>query len=199
VILAVVPAAGHSTRMGRPKLALPLGGRTVLEVVVAALRDGGAEHVVVVIGPHVPELGPPAEAAVAEVCRLPEPTPDMRVTVEHGLRRLEERYRPRSDDAFLLAPGDHPAFDAGVVRALCAAYLSDPARSIVVPVHAGRRGHPTLIGWRHVAGIRALPPDRGIDAYLRGNAAETQEVPVAAAGVLFDLDTPEDYDRLRRS
>ena len=34
---AVVPACGHSTRMGRPKLALPLGDRTVIERVVAAL------------------------------------------------------------------------------------------------------------------------------------------------------------------
>src|SRR5207237_3552168 len=54
--LALIPAAGKSTRMGRPKLALPLGGRTVLEHVVAALRDAGVEHVLVVVGPHVPEL-----------------------------------------------------------------------------------------------------------------------------------------------
>ena len=198
MIVAVVPAAGHSTRMGRPKLALPLGGRTVLEHVVAVLRDGGAEHVVVVIGPHVPELASLAESAGAEVCRLSGTTPDMRATVEHGLRRLEDR-RPLPADAFLLAPGDHPAFDAGVVRTLCAAYLRDPARSIVVPVHAGRRGHPTLIAWRHVAGIRALPADRGINAYLQASIAEIQEVPAAGAGVLFDLDTPEDYDRLRLS
>ncbi len=34
MIFAVVPAAGRASRMGRPKLSLPLGGRTVLEHVV---------------------------------------------------------------------------------------------------------------------------------------------------------------------
>jgi CTP:molybdopterin cytidylyltransferase MocA len=199
VILAVVPAAGLSTRMGRPKLALPLGDQTVLEHVVAALRAGGAEHVVVVIGPHVPELVPLAEAAGAEVCRLAEPTADMRATVEHGLRWLENRFAPRPDDAWLLSPADHPALDPGVVRALRDAFLGDPSHSILIPVHDGRRGHPALIAWRHVAGIRALPADRGINAYFRDHAAEVREMPVPSPGVLCDLDTPEDYERLRQA
>ena len=42
MIAAVVPAAGHSQRMGRPKLILPIGGQTVIARVVSALRDGGA-------------------------------------------------------------------------------------------------------------------------------------------------------------
>lgn len=197
MIAAVVPACGRSTRMGRPKLSLPIGGRTVIEHVVAALRDGGADPVLVVVGPHVPELAPLAEAAGAEVCRLPEPTADMRATIEHGLRWLEDRRRPRSEDFWLLAPADHPALDAGVVRRLCAAATADPGRSIVVPSHAGRRGHPTLIAWRHVEGIRALPAGQGINAYLRRFESETLEVPVADPGVRADLDTPEDYDRLR--
>lgn len=199
MILAVVPAAGHSTRMGRPKLSLPLGDRSILGHVVAALRAGGAQHVVVVIGQHVQELVPLAEAAGAEVCRLAEPTADMRATVEHGLRWLEDRYSPRPDDAWLLAPADHPALDAAVIRHLCDTLLADPSRSILIPVHAGRRGHPALIAWRHVAGIRTFPPDRGINAYFREHAAEVREVPVSRPGVLCDLDTPDDYDRLRQS
>ena len=39
MIFALIPAAGKSTRMGRPKLALPLGEKTVLEHVIAALRQ----------------------------------------------------------------------------------------------------------------------------------------------------------------
>jgi CTP:molybdopterin cytidylyltransferase MocA len=196
---AVVPAGGHSTRMGRPKLALPLGGRTVLEHVVAALRGGGVGRVVVVVGPHVPELAPLAEAAGADVCRLPDATADMRATVEHGLRWLEERDHPDPDDAWLLAPADHPTLDAAVVRRLCAAYAGQTGPSIFVPVHAGRRGHPTLIAWRHVAGIRAHPAGQGINAYLRLHHNELLEVPVTDAGVLYDLDTPEDYERLRQT
>src|SRR5918994_1608295 len=105
---AVVPAAGHSTRMGQPKLSLRLGGRTVIECVVSALRAGGVQHVVVVIGPHVGDLAAPATLAGADVCLLPEPTPDMRSTVEYGLRWLEQTHAPGPDDFWLLAPADHP-------------------------------------------------------------------------------------------
>jgi CTP:molybdopterin cytidylyltransferase MocA len=196
VIVAVVPAAGHSTRMGRPKLSLPLGGRSILEHVVAALRSGGADQVVVVIGPHVPELVPLAEAAGAKACVLAEPTPDMRATVEHGLSWVETYLRPGASDAWLLAPADHPTLEPSVVRELCGAFHSDPSHSILIPVFGGRRGHPALVSWRHVEGIRALPHDRGINSYWREHAVEIREVPVSSAGVLCDLDTPEDYERL---
>src|SRR5262245_47106694 len=176
MIFAVVPAGGHSTRMGRPKAALPLGDRTVLEHVVAALTGGGVDNVLVVVGSHVPELAPLAEAAGADVCRLTEPTADMRATVEHGLLWLEDRHRPHADDAWLLAPADHPALAAAAVRQLCESYEAGPAESILVPVHGGRRGHPTLIAWRHAHGIWASPAGQGINAYLRQHAAETLEV-----------------------
>ena len=196
--LALLPAAGRSVRMGRPKLALPLGGRTVLEQVLRALREGGVVHTLVVVGPHVPELVPLAEAAGAHVCLLAEETADMRATVEHGLRWLEERFHPGPDDGWLLVPADHPALDAEVVRQLRRARAAHPDRSIFVPTFAGRRGHPALIAWGHVADIRAHPPGLGLNTYLRRCADQTVEVAVDSAGVLCDLDTPEDYERLRQ-
>jgi molybdenum cofactor cytidylyltransferase len=199
MILALLPAAGKSTRMGRPKLVLPLGGRTVLEHAVAALRQAGVEHVLVVVGPHVPELIPLAKAAGAAVCPLAQETPDMRATIEHGLNWVEERFHPGPDDAWLLTPADHPTLDAAVVRQLGQARAAHPDRSIFIPVFAGRRGHPTLIGWKHVAGVRAHPAGQGLNAYLRLHGAETLEVPVTSADVLRDLDTPEDYERLLRT
>jgi molybdenum cofactor cytidylyltransferase len=189
---AIVPAAGHSTRMGQPKLLLPLGDRTVLEHVVAALRAGGVDRVVVVVGPHVPELAGLAGAAGADVIQLTELTPDMRTTVERGLDRIEEHFRPQPDDPWLLVPADHPTLDAGLVRQVLAVDRS----SIVIPVHGDRRGHPTRFAWKHATGIRALPAGQGINVYIRGHAADVYELPVSDCQVLIDLDTPEDYARL---
>ena len=196
MIVAVVPACGHSTRMGRPKLSLPLGGGTVLGHLVAALRSGGADRVVVVVGPHVPELASLAGAAGVDVLQLAEPTADMRATVEHGLQWVAENIDPQPE-GWLLAPADHPAVTADAVRRLCVGFLAHPARPVVVPVHAGKRGHPTLIPWRLADEVSRIPAGQGINALLR--TAETVEVPVESVGVLSDLDTPDDYDRLRQT
>lgn len=198
MILALIPAGGKSTRMGRPKLALPLGEKTVLEHVVHALRRGGVEQVLVVIGPHVPELVPLAEAAGAQTLLLPHETPDMRATVEAGLRWLEDHYRPQPGDLWLLVPGDHPTLDPAVVRRLLDAQRQHAGCSILLPCFHGKRGHPTLIQWRHVAAIRKRPVEEGINVYLRAQASETLEVPVATESVLVDLDTPEDFEYLCR-
>ncbi len=193
---ALIPAAGKSTRMGRPKLALPLGERTVLEWVIAALRAGGIEHILVVVGPHVPELVALAESAGAAVLLLPEETADMRATVERGLDWLEERFQPGDDDNWLLVPADHPTLDAAVVRQLLAMRATNAEQSIVIPTFGGKRGHPALIAWGHAAKMRAMPPGVGLNSYLRQN--DVAELPVASEAVLSDLDTPADYELMRR-
>ncbi|HEV3262993.1 MAG TPA: nucleotidyltransferase family protein [Gemmataceae bacterium] len=193
---AVVPAAGHSTRMGRPKLRLPLGERTVLEHVLGALQQTDVRQTVVVAGPHTADLAPLAEAAGSHVLVLLEPTADMRATVERGLQWLADRFGPRPDDRWLLVPADLARLEAAVVGQLLEARGAHQRATVIIPTYGGRRGHPVLIDWKHVAGIRAWPAGQGLDAYLRGQAAETVELAVADAGVLFDLDTPADYERL---
>lgn len=194
---AIIPACGHSTRMGRPKLALHFGGRTVIEHIVSTLRAGGVESVLVVIGPHVGQLEALAANAGAEVLSLPEPTADMRSTVERGLEWFEERRSPALNDWWFLAPADHPAFAASVVRELLTARSG--SHTIIVPTHAGRRGHPALLRWRHSAGIRSTSANHGINSYLRAHEDETFELPVSDPGILANLDTPEDYERMLRS
>jgi len=195
VSFAVVPACGQSTRMGRPKLALPLGGRSVIESVISTLQDGGVDHVVVVVAPHVLELAPLALAAGAELVVLSESTTDMRATVEKGLAWIAANHKPQPEASWLLAPGDHPAFAISVVSDLLAA-KTNTRHSIIVPTYNGRRGHPTLLRWQHAAGICALGPDQGINSYLRAHADAVLELPVADPGILLNLDTPEDYARL---
>lgn len=195
-IFALIPAAGFSRRMGQPKLSLPLGECTVLEHVVRALRQAGIEPVLVVLGPHVASLRTPAERAGARVLLLAEPTPEMRSTIDQGLRWLEETQHPTAADAWLLCPADHPLLDVALIRQIVAA--RQPGASIVVPTFAGRRGHPTLIGWEHTAAIRSHPVELGLNTYLRANQAQTRELPVASDAILCDLDTPEDYERLQR-
>lgn len=197
MIHALIPAGGQSTRMGQPKLLLPLGGYTVIEHLVTRLRDAGLERILVVAPPDLPKVGELAEAAGGTAFILPQPTAGMRETVEAGLAWIEYHWRPAQENAWLLQPGDHPFLRREVIRALQDAWQAHPERKIFVPTCNGPRGHPTLIGWSHVVGIRAFPAGQGLNAYLRSHAEATLEVPVEHEEILWNLDTPADYERLR--
>jgi molybdenum cofactor cytidylyltransferase len=194
MIVAIVPAAGKSERMGRCKLTQRIDGLTVIERVVNGLREGGADQVVVVTGSA--EVRQFAESAGAAVVWLATATASMRETVEHGLNWLEAQFVLGGDDAWLLMPGDYPNVTAEPVRALCERFREVPSGAMLAPVHEGARGHPILIPWRHVAGIRALPAQNGIDDYVR--RAGVVEIPVASCAILHDVDTPEDLERAER-
>jgi molybdenum cofactor cytidylyltransferase len=185
--------------MGRSKLALPLGSRCVLEQVIATLLQAGVEQVLVVVGPQSDDLRLLAEKAGAQVLSLPGDTPDMRATVERGLQWLEERFHPQPDDGWLLLPADHPTLDPNLIERLLAAWERRTGRTILLPTFGGKGGHPVLIGWRHVAGIRALPAGLGINVYLGQQRSQIWEIAVATPDILCDLDTPEDYERLTQA
>ncbi|MFL5241662.1 MAG: NTP transferase domain-containing protein [Gemmataceae bacterium] len=199
MIYAVIPAAGHSRRMGCPKLSLPLGNHPILHWVIAGLNAAGIADILVIGGPHGLELSAIAEAAGAHFLRLENDTADMRETVTHGLNWLENRFHPKPDDAWLLVPADHPTLSAEMTRQVIEAYLQKPEFSICIPIFNGVRGHPTLIAWRHVPAIKSMPIGDGLNRFLRSQRQHVREIPVDSSAVLEDLDTPEDYEKLVRS
>ncbi len=192
----LIPAAGKSRRMGRAKLLLPLGDKTVLEHVLSAVRMAGVDEIVVVVAPDGAALAEIATAAGAHVVQLAEDTPDMRATCVHGLAWIEAHFHPADDDGWLLLPADHPTVRPEIVRALLNAAQEDCRHTIVVPTYQARRGHPTWLRWSHVAGIRALPPEQGLNLFIRAHDGATRELPWDSDEILRDLDTPEDYARL---
>lgn len=198
-LYAIIPAAGHSRRMGTPKLLLPLGGRTVLSRLLDALDRPGIAWRYVVVRPDDDALAREAEGHGTTVVRPDVAPPDMRASVQAALDFIEARHSPAPDDGWLLVPADHPVLDGAVIDALVTEWrtAADDCE-ILVPVCGGRRGHPTLFRWRLAATVRDLPADAGINRLLHDRAAKVRELPIENEAVLCDLDTPEDYAALRR-
>jgi molybdenum cofactor cytidylyltransferase len=182
--------------MGRPKLSLPLGGRMVLEHVISALQEGGISEILVVLGPHVAHLSSALHRAGARVLVPADETFTMRETVEQGLTWLENRFHPDRSESWFLVPADYPILEPAIIRKLIRKRERNRRYSIFIPTYQGRRGHPALIGWKHVDAIRALPQEIGLNVYLRRQQKRTLEVPVDSPTILWDLDTPEDYERI---
>jgi molybdenum cofactor cytidylyltransferase len=205
MIAAIVPAAGRSIRMGRPKLLMVFDGESLIHRVVTALRKGGAGRIVVVppVGaPEAADIADEASAAGAEVV-IPEIQPaEMRDSVELGLAVLDSEPRPHS---VLLTPGDVPGISAATVARLLRIARDHPDR-VIIPTHEGHRGHPIVLPWEIAVAVRDLPEDAGVNRLVEEHREKVLEVRCSDPGEIDDVDTPDDlrrwagsHDRIRVS
>jgi molybdenum cofactor cytidylyltransferase len=198
---ALIPAAGRSRRMGKPKLLLDVGGRTVLARLLAGLEAAGVGSRWVVVHPDDAEIRAEVERHGGNALVPDSPPPDMRASAAYGLTVLKKRFQdcgevPQPDAPWLLVPADYPVISGDVVTALLEAVRVNPGR-IFIPTYRGRSGHPTVFAWRHALEVDQIPPDTGLNWIVRQHATEVVHVPVENEGVVLDLDTPEDYERVK--
>lgn len=190
----VIPAAGQSRRMGRPKLLLPWGERRVIDAVLAAWRASRVTHIVATVRK--------SDEALQAACRdhgvdvvIPDIDPaEMKHSVLLALDHIRRRHAPTNDDVWLLAPADLPQLDAATINALLDAHAAQQP-AILVPVVAERRGHPVLFPWPLAERVGDLEENEGVNALL--NQVEVREIAVKTSAPFDDLDTPDDYRRLR--
>jgi len=196
VISGVVLAAGSSTRMGRPKLTLPLGGRRVLSHVLDAAVSAPLDEVIVVLGPDAEgvrrALGdmPARVHFVTNADHLQGQSTSLGV----GLGSCD----PASTAAVILL-GDQPGVSTKAIEAVVAAFTGagGSAAEVIQASYGGRPAHPTLLA-RSVWGEVVGEGDQGARAWIsehtdRRSVVEVGGVPPA------DVDTPEEYERLRAS
>ncbi|MDR2180452.1 MAG: NTP transferase domain-containing protein [Synergistaceae bacterium] len=179
-IVAVVVAAGRSSRMGEFKPLLPFRGSTVAETVVSTLRSAGAESVVVVTGREAKRLEAVLGPGIEYVHNASYASTSMFVSASLGL--AEARHRA---DRIFFTPADVPLFTRETLLRL----LKSDARA-VVPTHFGSPGHPVLLSSFVVPEILDHPEGTLREALA---ACGTEYVEVPDLGVLIDVDTPADY------
>ncbi len=184
-VAGIVLAAGMSTRMGSFKPLLPLGDRTVIEVVVEKVRSR-LDRVFVILGHRGDEIAAVLGRYQVECVHNSEYPAGMLSSVKCGLRAS-------SSSAYLVCLGDQPGLNPKVIDAVLSA--SELGKGIVIPTYHNRRGHPMLIYQHYVEEILSQPPCRGLNTVTRGHPEDTLEVPVSGRGILEDMDTPGDYRR----
>jgi len=187
-IYGVVLAAGLSQRMGTPKQLLPFGEKTILQTVVDVLLGLDLTDVIVVLGHQADQIQETLKDRSVTCCMNSAYQEGMFASVLCGVDNI-----PLSADGMLLALGDQPHIDPKVGKAVVDAYQKDAA-GIVIPTVGGKRGHPVVIDLkRYRAEIKSLSGEAGLKPFMRGHGDDTFELRVEDAGILRDLDTPEDY------
>jgi molybdenum cofactor cytidylyltransferase len=190
VIAAVILAAGQSRRMGEPKMILPWGKTTVIGQVVTVLEQAGVQEIVVVAGgAHAQVSAALQRRAVSVIYNDRYAEDHMLLSLQAGIRNLTS-----SVSATLVALGDQPQIQVGVVQAVVQSYRMAKA-PLIVPSYQMRRGHPWLVARPLWEGILALKPPQTMRDVLQMQASHIHYVLVDNDSILRDLDTPADYSR----
>lgn len=185
-VVAVVLAAGASTRFGSPKLLAPLDGRPLLQHALDAVAAAGLDDVVAVLGDESAAI----ERAIAWRGERREINPRPQDGLASSLRiGLDAAAMDPGVDAVLVVLGDQPSLRPEVVRAVLAAAEGNPATPIVRPRYRlDAAPNPVLVrrsAWALAAG---LDGDRGLGPLLASRPELVTEVAVPGANP--DIDTP---------
>lgn len=164
---AVIPAAGRSLRFGSDKRLALIDGVPMLERVTATLRDAGATPVIVVRD-------------------NPDLDRGMFSTIQIGLAQAVDAQVA----VILVQPADMPFVRPETIR-IVAAHCARTGE-VVCPRFNGKRGHPIAIPIAVANALLNLEPSTPLNQAFAHLGLARTEIDVDDAGVLRDVDRPQD-------
>ena len=202
-VLAVVLAAGGSTRMGRPKQLAELDGRPLLAHVLAAVDAAPVDR-----GPGGLRSRPPVDRvvvalggaadAVLERVDLGRAEPLVVEGWAAGMGHvLASTLAQAGDDweAVVVLLGDQPLVPGGAVARVVEAWRSG-AGPVVTATYGGRPGHPKLFDRRLLPDLLRLTGDTGARDLLATHPDRVHRVEVGDLGSDADVDVEADLVRV---
>jgi len=187
--VAILLAAGESRRMGQPKALLPWQGVSLLEHQIAALRSAGVDNVVVVLGHQADKLEPVLEGVEGVTWRInPNYLQGKTTSIKVGVGALG----PDKPGALLILNVDQPR-NAETIRFLLQEHRSGKYL-ITIPEYRGKGGHPIILDSALLGELLSIDEETmGVKALVQRNQASTRRVEMDTPEVLWDLNTPEEY------
>ncbi len=189
-VAALVLAAGSSSRMGRNKLLLELGGETLVRRSVRSAVEGDVDDVVVVLGHEEPRVR-------AELAGLPcalvlnrDHAEGAGTSLRAGVRRVAT-----DADAVVIVLADMPFVTGEMIAALVRRYRETRGR-LVVSHYGEVQAPPTLYDRALFDELLAIPGERGAKEVVQRHAQEALVLSWPRSA-LRDIDAPGDYEVAR--
>lgn len=180
---AVVLAAGYSSRTGKNKMLLPYGESTIIESLLKVLSPY-CNRMIIVTGYYHQELVNHLVDYPVEFVFNNQYPLGMFSSVQKGVALTTED--------FLITPGDYPKIKPSTI-----AKLADATGLITVPTYGGRRGHPIRMSKQLKTALLAQAIDSNLKEFR--NQHSIDYISVEDEGILMDVDTIKDYEKLRKT
>jgi molybdenum cofactor cytidylyltransferase len=191
VITGIVLAAGASSRLGRPKQLLGLGGKPVLQHVIDAAVTAPLDEVVVVLGHEAKEIAAAVRAkGVVRFAINPGYAEGQSNSLRVGLEAADAR-----SGAALVLLGDQPGIRPDAIAAVVGAW-KEGGKMMIQAAYGGRAAHPTLFDRSVWTELEGMSGDEGARSLL-ANRPEWRVTVEVGGQPPDDIDTEEDYQRVR--
>lgn len=178
----VVLAAGLSSRAGKFKMALEIDGKTVIEKCIEGMYDICSK--IYVVGGYKIEI-------IEKILKGYEKVQIVyNRNYEEGMfTSVREGFRHVKQDRFFYTPGDYPAVSKDVYTGML-----EVTGDIIIPVYGGKKGHPVLLKGSLGRELVESTNYNNLKEFINSKGFIPYEV--KDSGVLFDIDTIDDYKRL---
>jgi len=180
---AIVLAAGASTRMGRPKALIPVGGRPMLERVLATLKEAAVDRVVLVLGHRAAEVRDALTISDAVTVENPEYSEGLGSSLRVGVRAA-----PPGSRHLAIVLADQPFVSPTTLEHLALRAAKGDGK-IFIPTYKGVRGNPVVFDAGLASEAERIEGDVGCRAMFPRHLQDIREVPVDDPGILLDIDT----------
>jgi molybdenum cofactor cytidylyltransferase len=189
----IILAAGSSSRLGQPKQLLEFNGKTLIEIAVEAAQNSLAQSCVLVLG----AIGNLISEKVGHL-KIDQVINEnwengMASSMQIGLKYLMEKSDP---DQVILMLSDQPFVDSNILNYLIENKLNSDSE-IIACSYDGTYGVPVLFTKRYFPELLSLTGNDGAKKLVMAHQDDfhTIDFPKGA----FDIDTMEDYQRLKSS
>lgn len=183
----IVLASGASTRLGRDKLLIDIGGVPMLQRTVSCYTKAAkVGDVLVVVGPGQRSSWAWLSSMRVHVHENPDPSKGMISTIRAGLDSSWVKGRD-----FMIAPADVPFVPTEVIDKLIVEFrVRQP--EILIPTYRGLGGHPGLFAAKLRDDFFLHGETSGAREVIQRHRDGTRRLPVHDSDVCFDIDSEED-------
>jgi molybdenum cofactor cytidylyltransferase len=191
-LIAVVLAAGASSRMGFPKPLLRIGGKYFGDIVIQKIQKSGIKNILLVLGAKAEEIQKKLNTEGINIVINEEWESGQLSSLKKAIDGLV-----RENDAIMVCLVDQPLITQKTFDGMSDSYKKDNSNAdIILPIYNGKRGHPVIFRRSVFDALLDIPLNEGARAVVNNTDYEKMQVEVDDPGIRRDIDTPEEYEKI---
>ena len=187
-VAGIILAAGESKRFGKPKQLLSWRGKSILYRTVETAICSKLFPVIVVLGANASKIQESIGDLPIKIIINPNWKDGQSTSLITGLQIL-----PKHQGAAMFLLSDTPFVNSALIHSLLQTYFQE-RKPITAPLVDGQRGNPVIFDKCTFPDLRMLTGDKGGRHLF--TKFPVSWVPWYDRRILFDIDTPNDYERL---